>query len=50
MGKLVLLPTLIPDEECQALLRWVDSLTIGELQDLKKLYEEKKAKAAEAPE
>jgi hypothetical protein len=34
------LPKWIPDQECRDLLAWVDSLEIGELQNLKKALEE----------
>lgn len=36
--KILKLPKMIPDEECQRLLAWIDSLTIEEVQELEKIY------------
>lgn len=40
------LPKMIPDEECQRLLAWVDSLELQEVQELEKIYKEQIAKGS----
>lgn len=42
MSNIRLLPAWIPDEECKALIAWVDGLEIGELKKLKNLAEQNK--------
>jgi hypothetical protein len=36
-GKLIPLPSWFSDEKCKDLIKWIDSLTIGEVEDLKTL-------------